>query len=125
MGQEDIRLNSQNFFKNIQGKDLSKFENKNIKEVSVFLNKNGKETFNEKLTNKEDFISMLKIDDDEKSVSKEDLEELYSMLDFDNDGKVSESELKLLASLGGSEKSTVIDTTDIRMLSKMSNKKLF
>ena len=105
---------------NVQGKDFSQMNGKIMNEVSLFQNVNGEEQFNENLTNKDDFISALKVGGNTESVTSEQLGAIYDMLDTDGDGKVSENELKLLASLDGKEKNNKIDSGDIAALAQLA-----
>ena len=105
---------------NVKGKDLSGLNGKVMNEVSLFQNINGQEQFNDKLTNKDDFAASFMVQGNEQSVTAEQLGEIYDMLDVDHDGQVSETELKLLASLGGENNANKIDVEDFVVLANMS-----
>ncbi|MBR1943739.1 hypothetical protein IJ843_08405 [bacterium] len=105
---------------NVKGKDFSGLNNKVINDVSLFDTVNGEKKFNEKLTNKDDFISAFQTGKDEDNVSTEQLSAIYDMLDTDKDGKVNENELKLFASLGGDNKKDAIDVNDFSAMVNMS-----
>lgn len=105
---------------NVQGKDFSGLNEKVVNDVSLFETVNGQEQFNDKLTNKDDFISAFKTGNDEADIPNEQLSAIYDMLDTDGNGQINQDELKLFASLGGQDKLNSIDVKDFEALVNLS-----